>query len=310
MKKVFGIILVIVLLLSFALPCFAFPAVGKYESKERACATDTGEEISDLAEWNMEIKKSDIEYSGSLVIYTKGAWMGNWSLPLVFAENSGGEYSIAVLPAYSRLETGLLMNLTENPDGSIFVQTKTAFYRGEGFPAGKTLYKISEKQTNGNKLPNLSHLKSYVKNPPYNFQDYKAMYTDPVFREALLALLGDKRTAKLFKEWGQKGLTETGPIQRGNLLWYGLGKPHDVGDHQVEIFINLGEGPQDPVANTIQLYWRDVDYRTQTGDVCWLATGQAERPIPPDVNPAEIIGWDLLLKFGRGTFGSWQIPAQ
>ena len=77
MKKSLGMVLVVLLLISFTATCFAFPAPGKY-----GC---------DPMKWVLMINKSNSNYYGTLKWYAKGGVLSyDWEAPLSIAKTAKG----------------------------------------------------------------------------------------------------------------------------------------------------------------------------------------------------------------------------
>ena len=105
MKKLLGILIIMLLLICFTVTCFAFPAPGMYSDGDGGTLT-------------IEINKSENKYYGNMRIPTKGgAFIADWYMPLSKGNNSDGFYEIdlAVDTANGRVKTDRLIGqLSEN----------------------------------------------------------------------------------------------------------------------------------------------------------------------------------------------------
>lgn len=120
MKKLLGMVLIILMSVSYPLTCFAFPDTGKYESEERSRTSDT-DEPTGFPLWKLEINKSS-SYYGTLVMNAKGVWSGYWSVPLSITTNDDGRYPIeAILRDDNRSK--LRIELQETSDSSFSLYT-------------------------------------------------------------------------------------------------------------------------------------------------------------------------------------------
>ena len=85
MKKSLGMLLILLLLISFTATCLAFPAPGKYEPKENIYST-----------MSIEIDRSTNTYFGKMSLEGKGVFLADWSAPLSIKKNNNGVYEIEV----------------------------------------------------------------------------------------------------------------------------------------------------------------------------------------------------------------------
>ena len=93
MKKRFGMGLTVLLLVSFAASCFAFPAPGTYESMEKD-NIPPGENAVTAARYSFVIEKSENKYYGTFNELRKGGVQSEWSAPVSIVKNNEGRYLI------------------------------------------------------------------------------------------------------------------------------------------------------------------------------------------------------------------------
>ena len=115
MKKLLGILIIMLLLICFTVTCFAFPAPGKYESKERASAI--GGPLP-YGRYRVEIIKSNNGYSGTIDITAKGGMHLLWSVPLSISKNQDGRYPIDDVRETSMPNYNRVWEIEEVSDGS------------------------------------------------------------------------------------------------------------------------------------------------------------------------------------------------
>ena len=95
MKKLLGILIIMLLLICFTVTCFAFPAPGKYESVERERGPMG--ESPNTARYYFTINKSGNNYSGTMDELRKGILRGTWAAPLNVTKKNNGRYAIEVI---------------------------------------------------------------------------------------------------------------------------------------------------------------------------------------------------------------------
>lgn len=114
MKRGTFLVLVVLIVVTFASTCFAFPSAGKYESESILLYEDnTSKRYGSL--WTFEVQQSD-QYSGRILFNAKGVWIGNWTAPLEITKSSDGRYSLEVIDGARRSHW---VAIEENQDGSI-----------------------------------------------------------------------------------------------------------------------------------------------------------------------------------------------
>jgi len=168
-------------------------------------------------------------------------------------------------------------------------------------------------------LPDLSHLKSYVGNYPLKdfvsgktkgaslkdaYKNFKSVWDDPAFRKLMFLTMGKDVTSQILDIWGKKGLEQVPLQQKGNVLYTFAAKPMAAADNRVFIFVNLGSGPDDKAANTMQACWHWKSPKGQVYDY-WLATGQPDRRLPPNACSWMGEATVLLANYGKGTLAEW-----
>lgn len=93
MKKISGMSLTVLLIISFAANCFAFPAPGTYESMEKD-NIPPGENAATAARYSFVIEKSENKYFGTFNELRQGGVRSEWSVPLSIVKNNEGRYLI------------------------------------------------------------------------------------------------------------------------------------------------------------------------------------------------------------------------
>jgi len=121
-KRMLGVLLIIVLVVSVVGTCMAFPATGKYETEERAI-NDDGIEQKDAGFITFYIYKSNVFY-GKYEVRGKGWFGGSWSLPLNISANGDGSYPIVIKSDNPGSPEYYYKDLEEQSDGSILLHAK------------------------------------------------------------------------------------------------------------------------------------------------------------------------------------------
>ena len=93
MKKTSGVVLTVLLIVSFAASCFAFPAPGTYESMEKD-NIPPGENAVTAARYSFVIEKSENKFYGTFNELRQGGVRSEWSAPASIAKNNEGRYLI------------------------------------------------------------------------------------------------------------------------------------------------------------------------------------------------------------------------
>lgn len=93
MKKISGMCLMILLVISFTVNCFAFPALGTYESMEKDNIPQ-GESAATAARYTFVVDKSENKFFGIFNELRQDGIKGEWSVPLSIIKNNEGRYVI------------------------------------------------------------------------------------------------------------------------------------------------------------------------------------------------------------------------
>lgn len=161
----------------------------------------------------------------------------------------------------------------------------------------------------GGARQDLSHLAAMVGRLPYS-EGFESVWEDAGLKRAIYQSFGQKFGDTIYKTWAEDGWTVLTLRRSGSVLHTRLLRSHQGAAYAMLIYINLGAGPQDPQANSIQILFREQ--RAGKQHAYWLAVGQKPLEIAPTETlldyrgPADPDGLQLLRKYDKL---KWKLPS-
>ena len=121
----------------------------------------------------------------------------------------------------------------------------------------------------------------------FKYQKAKDIWQSAQFQAALEQLMGKEHAKASFLRWSKSGMAATNPIyddpqSAGVSKIYSIqaNRSHDAGRNLIIAYVNLGRTPNDPMANTMQVFLCSAPGETAAAKGWWFATGQAPKALP------------------------------